>query len=52
MLHRWHSLSEPAQTLLLGMLEYDPTKRLTSKQVRQAGGYILVPSILPHHREQ
>ena len=30
---RWQDLSEPAKALLLGMLEYDPAKRLTSKQV-------------------
>lgn len=33
-LHRWQSLSPAAKSLLLGMLEYDPVKRLTAKQVQ------------------
>ncbi|CAL8466722.1 g6258 [Coccomyxa elongata] len=47
---RWQDLSEPAKALLLGMLEYDPAKRLTSKQVCQAEWVVtrggLVPKLL------
>jgi serine/threonine protein kinase len=32
---RWQSLSESAKSLLMGMLDYDPAKRLTAKQVEQ-----------------
>jgi len=31
---RWADLSEPAKDLLLKMLDYDPAKRITSKQAR------------------
>ena len=32
-LHRWLDLSETAKDLVMGMLEYDPKKRLTAKEV-------------------
>ena len=35
-LHRWLDLSESAKELVMGMLEYDPKKRLTAKQVSKA----------------
>ena len=32
-LRRWLDLSDTAKDLLMGMLEYDPKKRLTAKEV-------------------
>ena len=42
MRHRWGSLSEEAQELVMGLLNYDPSKRLTAQQV-----YILPSSLHP-----
>ena len=47
-LRRWKSLSESAQSLLMGMLEYDPAKRLTAKQAcpQETPGFLMHPWVL------